>query len=41
MKNQNFNLVAAPSSAVTTIGYAKDTGAVDVIGVGQDVLDAF
>ena len=37
---QTFELAVAESGAVTKLSYKKDTGAAEVVGVGQDVLDA-
>ena len=36
---QTFVLAVSKSGAVTKLGYTKDTGAAEVVGVGQDVLD--
>lgn len=36
-----FELAVGPSGAITKIGYTKDTGAGQAIGVGQHVLETF
>jgi|GEM_PF-1068016 len=36
---QTFELAVAKSGAVTKLGYTKNTGAAEFVGVGQDVLD--
>lgn len=38
---RTFELAVGESGAVTKIGYAKVTGATEVVGAGQDTLDAF
>ena len=37
---QTFELAVTNSGAVTKLSYTKETGAAEVVGIGQDVLDA-
>ena len=38
---QTFSLAVAPSGAVTELGYVKDAGVAQGIGVGQNLIDTF